>query len=854
MTEMQDAFRTAVKTVLQTSIEVVGHTSDDEASLKKWYDIHIEQNHKQVWAVFIHMATRSSKSIETSVKKCIQHLGQSPLHFLTHFVNGYNADLYSLDFVSTFLEGLDYLWFSSPGLEEQQITTDIERCMRTLKNSILSVEENKVVSNKLTELTIFFMVCDISHRDEKPHNDYDFVVSYAMRLLYDVVSHKLILVTKLLNQDTQLRRLLGHYIKARIREDRYETLVKKEYYSGMESLMFFFLDFIHSSDNQVVLYTETSLGNVIEYFSSEDWSKDGDKRTRDWFIEEFKKNGWKRKEQSETRKLKTGGNWFSPDENDIIHLIQDGLKPLYKNRKKKNDQGKGKHIYRQAKLCVLKNIRNYVENMLTIRESNGSDVSVRHVILHNNAAHNFTLKTWQQLMPEIDDFVVSGENEKMFKEIFLHKKFELHALYELHYALDKAVQLSNRIRDQIQKRSVNIDVIFDSCDKLIWIQQKLWHDQQDAYKTTFYNQDNLSNISGVPWVEQNVNLFNGSTFTIPNIPFCTNNDDVDPNNDDVDPNNTIFDNKDNNQVEELFNILLQINNNTGIQVNGGSSGHNDGMSDGQLAYELGTPNLEPLIKSERNQVNKLCEIVYQNITSALNIAAGKNNELVKKYILEPLNNVGQTFYRNIRNTTDYQTPFGNQRLSGAFTGASADASQGLNPYTAKSPIKSIIQLLLWSLFELDIVVLYFLKILRLGTLCLSIYASQKIFVEKYMKTVYTNKRPPPHLFRVLLLAMSIDAFMQLVITMGIIVSSIMLKKKKDTFVLDDGFIFLSLKEYIMSSVLLLLIGLLISHVMITKRYFNYRNDGIRVIKGFSDIMTGVFFAATIIPCCKLTLS
>lgn len=315
------------------------------------------------------------------------------------------------------------------------------------------------------------------------------------------------------------------------------------------------------------------------------------------------------------------------------------------------------------------------------------------------------------------------------------------------------------------------------------------------------------------------------------------------------------------------------NQDKGAGSSSGKRGRGDGMTEGERTYavgNLGSGNLQPLIQQQRDLVNLLSQTAKSTIEGAVRAlalmnAAGNRAKvdtravsIIRQLLQGPLLKVADCFYRRIRKEPYYyQRPFGSDAAPGkVYKSDEVDTSvlfRGNAPTSAARV--SWGQMVVWSLLELDTLVLYVLKALRLGTLLLSIYAAQKIFVQRYMSQVYADKADPPSLFRVLLLALSIDAFLQLILTLGLVIVSVVFKKsERDTFVLDDFMIYLSLKEYILTSALLMAVGLIVSHFMITKRYFNYRSDGIRVIRGFSDIMMGVGAVIAFLPCTKLTLS
>ena len=164
---------------------------------------------------------------------------------------------------------------------------------------------------------------------------------------------------------------------------------------------------------------------------------------------------------------------------------------------------------------------------------------------------------------------------------------------------------------------------------------------------------------------------------------------------------------------------------------------------------------------------------------------------------------------------------------------------------------STLLFLTYSLTEIDALLIFLLKFSRVATLLLAIYVAQHVFLERYVHDVYTSDRVPPSLFNVMLFALSIDACLQLVLITFIVIASVLLKTPSNSFVLDDTFLTLLLKEYVLSTILMIILGSIVAWIMGKKRYFGYRSDGIRVIKAYSATLLGVLLAVAAIPCFRL---
>jgi hypothetical protein len=594
------------------------------------------------------------------------------------------------------------------------------------------------------------------------------------------------------------------------------------------------------------------------------------------------------------------------------------------------------YTYRRAKVMALRYVRKTIESMLTVRvpgsAAEGEHAAKRCIKLHNNTRHLFTFKTWRELLPDIEDFIMSGDNEKDMKEYVLHKRFELFALLELASVLEEAIKRGKQMYRTLRDVSTGAQdpdsgqrKVLDLFDELVWLQQKAW---QEHGLDAFYTKEKYKEMSqALPWCLENSNLFDkalrlkeyspelndmlnlnafneddeafyaeadadyaakgnradydakkkawadehdcplrGSSSSSTKPKNKGNNDDDDDKNPECEGspedkktcNSTTntelmraFTSFDDAALKRFFDELADKD-----YLRKGL--HGGGTESSTPQYALKSPNLTPLIKAQQQRVGVLAEAAKQVITLAAKqmsmLAQTDVRAVLMQYVQASLERVADIFYYRIRmGTNEYLRSFG-AKAAMPGEGLTIDSIDVRATRFDTVRKRNIIAFVVWSMTEIDSIVLYVLKFVRVATLLIAMYAAEKMFTERYLRDVYAQRRPPPQLVNVLLLAMSIDACFQLMATTMIVVASIMIKTKTDRFVLDDDFIALMLKEYLLSTAFILVLGAIVASVMSSKKYFAYRTDGLRVIRGYSEMMMGVFVVVAIAPFFRLSLS
>jgi hypothetical protein len=68
-----------------------------------------------------------------------------------------------------------------------------------------------------------------------------------------------------------------------------------------------------------------------------------------------------------------------------------------------------------------------------------------------------------------------------------------------------------------------------------------------------------------------------------------------------------------------------------------------------------------------------------------------------------------------------------------------------------------------------------------------------------------------------------------------------------SYIVNSVAIFKFLADYLMSTVVIVIIGLVMSSIVMKKKYFKYKTDGMRAIRSLQEIMVNISAVVCIIP-------
>lgn len=132
-------------------------------------------------------------------------------------------------------------------------------------------------------------------------------------------------------------------------------------------------------------------------------------------------------------------------------------------------------------------------------------------------------------------------------------------------------------------------------------------------------------------------------------------------------------------------------------------------------------------------------------------------------------------------------------------------------------------------------VMYAIKTYRLLTLWIIVYAIEKVFLENYMRRVYINHEPAPSFTQLVTVSWAIEFIALTVPLLIVTLLYVRYKAADNAFVIDRDIIKGILADYVMSSALMVLVGIAIVNQIQDNSLFRYDHDGLRAIRAGSQI-------------------
>jgi hypothetical protein len=116
----------------------------------------------------------------------------------------------------------------------------------------------------------------------------------------------------------------------------------------------------------------------------------------------------------------------------------------------------------------------------------------------------------------------------------------------------------------------------------------------------------------------------------------------------------------------------------------------------------------------------------------------------------------------------------------------------------------------------------------------------------YMDKVLINQENPPKLENTIIMFAILDAIITIIILACMfIVLPFVLPKNGNVTVTD--ILYESSKDYAIALVMTIIIGSIVAQVMYNKKYFMYKDDGLRAIRAMKDILQNLTIIFSLIP-------
>lgn len=155
--------------------------------------------------------------------------------------------------------------------------------------------------------------------------------------------------------------------------------------------------------------------------------------------------------------------------------------------------------------------------------------------------------------------------------------------------------------------------------------------------------------------------------------------------------------------------------------------------------------------------------------------------------------------------------------------------------------------LLEMIMDSQFFVIYFLKAIRILFSYVALFLSTRMFVPIYEDTVYSDKKDPPPLWKFMLIYLGFDLSLNVFLIVLLYLLKYLFKTDDNSFFIDSYMIANNIGDYIFTIIVIMLVGVLISRIIVQKKYFKYKYEGMRAIRAFEKIMFSVAIVNTLVP-------
>ena len=152
-----------------------------------------------------------------------------------------------------------------------------------------------------------------------------------------------------------------------------------------------------------------------------------------------------------------------------------------------------------------------------------------------------------------------------------------------------------------------------------------------------------------------------------------------------------------------------------------------------------------------------------------------------------------------------------------------------------------------EMFDAQFIIMYIIKAVRIVSFQFSMNMATNVFIQKYNIVVYDKKVNPPSLVNYMMIFLGFDLFFNvfLLILLGLL--GFLFKTENNTFPIDSYLYTKFAFDYIVSTIVILLNGILIGSVIKQKKYFRYKTEGERGIRAFEEMMKLSATVITLLP-------
>jgi hypothetical protein len=146
--------------------------------------------------------------------------------------------------------------------------------------------------------------------------------------------------------------------------------------------------------------------------------------------------------------------------------------------------------------------------------------------------------------------------------------------------------------------------------------------------------------------------------------------------------------------------------------------------------------------------------------------------------------------------------------------------------------------------------LFGIKVMRMIFFYTSLIIAKNYMSQIYMEKVLVNDENPPKLSNFIYLALIVEAIFMVLFLGLLYVADIQFNLKLSS---NNFFTEYVIPDFIIASVFISLYGGIVANKMTNKKFFLYKEDGLRAIRALSEVMLSISFVTNVIPWNMLTV-
>ena len=133
-------------------------------------------------------------------------------------------------------------------------------------------------------------------------------------------------------------------------------------------------------------------------------------------------------------------------------------------------------------------------------------------------------------------------------------------------------------------------------------------------------------------------------------------------------------------------------------------------------------------------------------------------------------------------------------------------------------------------------IIYAVKAAEALFLWVSLFLASTIVQQVYVTRVFVQNFEPPSLHRFVFTFLGIFLAFVVVLMVILFLVKFLYEKPDGSFLLNDGIMTILGGDFVVSCLLITLLAVVLASVMMRKKYFRYKSDGLRAIRCLKELM------------------